>query len=403
MNKDLLHILRSALNHLYDYQYLQQSPLVDILHIDAHFEAGKYLNNFLMEEIEKLAQSASESDSAKLTLMYKILKCRYIQHFKQSEVAFQMGLSERQFRREQENALAILATSIWDYLNSDDRKSRNQPPGNFFSQSDMKWMRVPPEGETLDLTSIFAEVMEMTNNLTRDHHLTVTADLPDEKLKLLISRVLLKQILVNLIQIIWECTPKGAIHITFREKNHFMTSVLRFPNRSDPELTEIFRLTSRLLGINGGKLSSRIAGDLRYLISVIPTSTPVHVFLVDDNFEILTLFQRYAAGSRFVLHPTSDVNDIPERVNKENCSLVILDLMMPAIDGWRLLADIRQHPLTQGLPVLILSILPQETLALSLGAAGLLTKPVSQEQFLQALNEILADQAAESVELPERI
>ena len=54
---------------------------------------------------------------------------------------------------------------------------------------------------------------------------------------------------------------------------------------------------------------------------------------------------------------------------------------MPKIDGWELLGRLRQHPLTSEIPVIIISILAQEELALSLGARALLTNRLRRRNF----------------------
>ena len=63
--------------------------------------------------------------------------------------------------------------------------------------------------------------------------------------------------------------------------------------------------------------------------------------------------------------------------------------MLPEIDGWELLGRLREHPRTGKTPIIVCSILPQEDLALALGAATLIRKPVSQSAFLLALDQQL--------------
>ncbi|MCU0502572.1 MAG: hypothetical protein MUC51_12565, partial [Anaerolineae bacterium] len=58
-------------------------------------------------------------------------------------------------------------------------------------------------------------------------------------------------------------------------------------------------------------------------------------------------------------------------------------------DGWELLAQLRQQPETVDSAVIICTVLPQEALALGLGADAFLQKPVSQEDFLSALDRMV--------------
>ena len=59
--------------------------------------------------------------------------------------------------------------------------------------------------------------------------------------------------------------------------------------------------------------------------------------------------------------------------------------------GW-----LREHPRTRDIPIVICTVLPQEELALSLGASGFVRKPVTRRGFLAALDEQVALMARES-------
>jgi Amt family ammonium transporter len=65
---------------------------------------------------------------------------------------------------------------------------------------------------------------------------------------------------------------------------------------------------------------------------------------------------------------------------------ILLDIMMPGLDGWELLERLREHPRTGGVPVIVCSIVPQESLARLLGAADYIRKPVTRRALLAALD-----------------
>jgi len=61
---------------------------------------------------------------------------------------------------------------------------------------------------------------------------------------------------------------------------------------------------------------------------------------------------------------------------------VILDVMMPGLDGWEVLQTLRKTPRTSRIPVVVCSVFNDPQLALSLGATVFLPKPVSQGDIL---------------------
>jgi CheY-like chemotaxis protein len=72
--------------------------------------------------------------------------------------------------------------------------------------------------------------------------------------------------------------------------------------------------------------------------------------------------------------------------------LIVLDVMLPDVDGWELLGRLRAHPGTQDVPVIVHTILPQEQLARALGADAFLRKPVGREALLALLDRTLAQE-----------
>ena len=76
--------------------------------------------------------------------------------------------------------------------------------------------------------------------------------------------------------------------------------------------------------------------------------------------------------------------------------VIMLDVMMPGQDGWTLLGQLREHPETQSIPVIVCSILSQEQFALALGAADFIRKPVNRQIFLEVLDRQLAPLPKES-------
>jgi CheY-like chemotaxis protein len=69
--------------------------------------------------------------------------------------------------------------------------------------------------------------------------------------------------------------------------------------------------------------------------------------------------------------------------------VIVLDVMLPDVDGWNLLLDLHEHPATRSIPVIVCSVVREENLAMSLGAALYLSKPVSPRQFIRALDQVL--------------
>jgi CheY-like chemotaxis protein len=71
--------------------------------------------------------------------------------------------------------------------------------------------------------------------------------------------------------------------------------------------------------------------------------------------------------------------------------LILLDLMMPVMDGWEFLEEQRSHAAWREIPVVILSALAHRPESKSLGAAGILGKPVKPEMLFELIRKYCGD------------
>jgi CheY-like chemotaxis protein len=65
--------------------------------------------------------------------------------------------------------------------------------------------------------------------------------------------------------------------------------------------------------------------------------------------------------------------------------LIILDILLPRKDGWEVLRELKEDPMTQDIPVVIVSIVDEPERGFSLGAADYILKPFDREDFLRRL------------------
>jgi len=64
---------------------------------------------------------------------------------------------------------------------------------------------------------------------------------------------------------------------------------------------------------------------------------------------------------------------------------VLLDIMLPGLDGWAVLRELKSQTTTKDIPVIIVSIVDERSRGTALGAAAYLVKPVSRDDLLAAL------------------
>ncbi len=108
--------------------------------------------------------------------------------------------------------------------------------------------------------------------------------------------------------------------------------------------------------------------------------------LREEGFSVAT-----AAGGREGLRLAEELHPIA----------ITLDVLMPDIDGWTVLAALRGNPALAGIPVVMATITDQQRKGVTLGAAGYLTKPIDREQLIGLLQPFRASIRPTSVLLVE--
>jgi PAS domain S-box-containing protein len=73
---------------------------------------------------------------------------------------------------------------------------------------------------------------------------------------------------------------------------------------------------------------------------------------------------------------------------RQPLSLIILDIMLPEMDGWEFLGRVKQAPDLRRIPVVIVSIVADPAKGFSLGAAAVIQKPISRQELHEALVDI---------------
>lgn len=110
------------------------------------------------------------------------------------------------------------------------------------------------------------------------------------------------------------------------------------------------------------------------------------ILIADDEAEIRDVLRLYLEKDGYEVAEASDGMDAMEKIKKEQPDLVILDIMMPGLDGYRVLRNIREN---NNIPVIMLSAKDTDAdkiLGLDLGADDYITKPFGPLEAVARVN-----------------
>jgi signal transduction histidine kinase/CheY-like chemotaxis protein len=109
------------------------------------------------------------------------------------------------------------------------------------------------------------------------------------------------------------------------------------------------------------------------------------VVIVEDDPTSLELLEVYLEGSGYDLIVARNGADGLTAVRRDKPEAVLLDIRLPGIAGWDVLAAIKADQATAEIPVIVTSVVDERSRGLSLGAAEYLVKPISRDDLVTAL------------------
>lgn len=116
------------------------------------------------------------------------------------------------------------------------------------------------------------------------------------------------------------------------------------------------------------------------------------ILIVDDEENILELLKYNLEKNGFEVVPKDNGEDAIEEMEKEDFDLVLLDLMLPGIDGLEILKFIRGHHRIKNIPVIMLTAKNEEidtVLGLEMGADDYIGKPFGVHELLARVKALL--------------
>ena len=110
-----------------------------------------------------------------------------------------------------------------------------------------------------------------------------------------------------------------------------------------------------------------------------------YILVVDDNKITTKLMRRYLEANGFEAVEAYDGVECLEQIEQRQPDAVMMDVMMPRLDGLETVAKIKSNPATQNIPVAIVTALNDvgtQVKAVEAGADDFLTKPIEEKLII---------------------
>jgi len=276
-------------------------------------------------------------------------------------------------------------------------------------------------------------IREMANKKRLNLQIAVPEDLPNVYADL----VKFKQIMYNLLSNAVKFTPeRGSITIEANfNDDEFLVSVTDTGIGIEPKNQEaIFdefkqldssrarqyegtglglSLTRRLVELHGGRIwveseglgmGSKFSFTLparkpdevsQEILEKLPSTVQVSddmrektILVVEDNVQAAQLLCIYLTEAGYNTVVATDGDKAVKMAREVKPFAITLDIMLPKKDGWQVMQELKSFQDTRDIPVIIISVIDDQSFGFSMGAVGYLVKPIDKNQLTCTLNKL---------------
>ena len=381
--------VKQALEHLYDFPFLQLHPLAQELGPAPNHPSespGQRLRRELIAAVETLNPGPTVPFRASHARLYNLLHLHYVEGMTIQEAAHELGISLRQAYRDLRRGEEGVAAALWAT-----RAARQAPAprARDLSSVQAEISRLEPHLRPIDVRPILQRAQNAVERLAQQRGVIFQAQLPAEPVVISADPTMAQQVLVSILSHAVQQAQPGALHLTLAASQGQTSLSLRYT--PDPQAA-----SAPVASVVASQLADRLGwvmqekdelGGQRMIAWQMAMRGPT-VLVIDDNEGLVELLNRYLTGHACRVVSAAGGREGLELAEALRPDAIVLDVMMPEVDGWEVLQTLHTRPQTSATPVIVCSVFNDPELAYSLGASLFLPKPVRRDDVLAALRQL---------------
>lgn len=375
-----LNQVKEALESIYDYPTLQRHVFAKKLQADSpgnRDNPAHQVRRLLVEAIEKLNPGNHEGARSGTKRIYNLLHLHYVGGMTIQEVALELGVSARQAYRDLKKGQDSVSSILWYKLGGQNIETTQSM--NTLSSIQTEVTRLNASAQWINLNQLLSGISNALTPLKEQYNVEISILIsPDARMSS--NSTIARQIIMNLLsQTIQQNPVRVDIYLEETDK-YFILNM-------DCERA--------LENTNLSPVVMQLAQQLKWKIEQTPQSARIlmqrldtTILLIDDNEGLVDLMKHYLGEQSYQVMTAFNGIEGLKLAREAKPDVIIMDIMMPEMDGWELLQHFRTIPDTCEIPIIVCSVINDPELAFSLGVSKFITKPVDKDKLFQALAEL---------------
>jgi len=396
---EFLNDVKDILNHLSDPAYLENHNLLDLFYHGADMSRAarmQALRQTFQGSIDFLKPPEGTPPNASEWRCYKILNFRYFQLKEWHVIEEELGLSQRQVQRDLKKGIDALVSILWDHyaaqnssetLVMDVREEDAETYDQELIKEELKNWEI--SYDLINLSQVLEQALQLCATLLETElHNRVDMTEVDTKLNVLVDQVLTKQGLYKIFSMIGSGPESLKVRLGTRKLNDFFYELSFTFNTTQIKTVEHWAIAQLFFTIQG--LSQNIVEtDTETKISVIlPVKKQISCLVIDDVESVRRLIERMLGSYGIQVFGASNYLTANNLIQLVRPDFILLDILMPKMDGWQMVKNLKSSPDTSEIPVIICSVLFEPELSQAVKAAGYIRKPIDRLELIKTLQDL---------------
>ena len=388
--EDFLEQVKEALSNLYNIPDLLKISLNDHHASDNQQSSAHRLRRELVEAIESMNPGKSVSMRSNVARLYNLMHLHYVGDMTLQETAHELGISPRQAYRDLRRGQENIASILWYSRQQSSLPAKRAPQprtdepteATTLSSIESEITRIERNFSSIDITSILRLAIKAVQQLADQKGIQLEVTLPDEPVHLSTNKAIAQQILINLLSQTIQRADKPSLAIQLTANDSHAELHIRYDSVTGQDALISPVITRLMEQIRWSSQSSET--ELRLHLN----GHGARVLIIDDNEGLVDLLHHYISTNVYQVYTAYNGVEGLKIASNLHPDAIIMDLMMPDMDGWELLQHLRTHADTRDIPVIICSVIHDPELAYSLGADDFIAKTCQQRSNLKCPQKI---------------
>jgi PAS domain S-box-containing protein len=275
--------------------------------------------------------------------------------------------------------------------------------------------RIEFEFAELDLAEVLENVARSLHVNAEQKGLEFLTEIPSG-LKVRGDRERLAQVFLNLLSNAIKYTPAGTVELRAHQEDDAVVVEVRDTGIgiSESDLQKLFQkffrsdnpyvrkvggtglglsIAKAIVERHGGTITvtSQLGQGSTFTVRLPALARPERplVLVIEDEVAIARLIAKYIEKMGYRAVTAYSAREGFDQAVRLKPDLITLDVLMPDLDGFALIQQLKKHPETAHIPVIFLSIVQDRQQGLRLGASAFLTKPIDERKFYETVRALL--------------